>query len=80
MPVLDHVDVIRGMVGGYRTPGTASYSGQWPSDWIKPYLTGGTPTLATVPDAAKNTTAAVLHSFSSATWTTVGPATPSTRR
>ena len=33
-PVLDHVDVIRGMVTGYKTPGAADYSGQWPSDWI----------------------------------------------
>ncbi len=33
-PVLDHVDVIRGMVTGYKTPGAADYSGQWPSDWL----------------------------------------------
>ena len=71
MPVLDHVDVVRGMVSGYRAPGSAGYSGQWPNDWIKPYLTGGTPSLASVPDAAKNTTASVLRSFSSMTWTTL---------
>jgi hypothetical protein len=29
-PVLDHVDVIRGLVTGYKTPGSADYSGEWP--------------------------------------------------
>lgn len=67
-PVLDHVDVIGGFVTGYKGPGTAGYAGQWPNDWITPYLSGGTPTLATVPAAAKNTTAGILKTFSNATW------------
>ena len=33
-PVLDHIDVIRGLVTGYKTPGAPDYAGQWPSDWI----------------------------------------------
>ena len=70
-PVLDHVDVIRGMVSGYKTPGSSNYSGQWPSDWIQPYLTGGTPTLATVPAAAKNTSAAVIKTFDDRGWETL---------
>ena len=32
--MLDHIDVIRGMVTGYKTPGAADYAGQWPNDWI----------------------------------------------
>jgi hypothetical protein len=70
-PVLDHVDVIRGFVTGYKTPGASDYAGEWPRDWITPYLSGSTPNLASVPDAAKNTTAALLQTFSSATWSTV---------
>ena len=33
-PVLDHIDVIRGMVTGYKTPGAPDYAGEWPSDWL----------------------------------------------
>ncbi len=33
-PVLDHIDVIRGLVSGYKKPGAADYAGQWPNDWI----------------------------------------------
>ena len=62
-PVLDHVDVIRGMVSGYKTPGSADYSGQWPSAWINAYLAGGTPSLDTVPAAAKNVSATVIKTF-----------------
>jgi hypothetical protein len=69
-PVLDHVDVIRGLVGGFKTPGTPDYAGEWPRDWIQPYLTGGKPSLDSVPAAAKNTSAAVIRTFSSATWKT----------
>jgi hypothetical protein len=61
-PVLDHVDVIRGMVSGYRQPGQAGYAGQWPNDWLL------NPNMANVPDAAKNTTAAVLRTFNESSW------------
>jgi hypothetical protein len=64
-PVLDHIDVIRGSVTGYKTPGAADYSGQWPNDWIN------NPDMATVPDGAKNTTAGVLRTFNAATWKSV---------
>jgi hypothetical protein len=72
MPVLDHVDVIRGLVTGYRQPGAADYAGEWPrnTNWLK--ADGSTADLSVVPAAAKNTTAALLKSFSgagSATWT-----------
>jgi hypothetical protein len=71
-PVLDHVDVIRGLVTGYRQPGAADYAGEWPrnTNWLK--ADGTTADLSVVPAAAKNTTAALLKSFSgagSATWT-----------
>lgn len=61
-PVLDHVDVIRGMVSGYRQPGQPGYAGQWPNDWLL------NPNMANVPDAAKNTTAAVLRTFNESSW------------
>ncbi len=63
MPVLDHIDVIGGQVSGYRTPGTAGYSGAWPANtaWLK--ADGTTTGLDSVPDAAKNVTAAILKTF-----------------
>ena len=73
-PVLDHVDVIRGLVTGYKTPGAADYSGEWPrnTNWLR---TDGTTTgLANVPDGAKNTSAAIVKTFSgngSTPWTHV---------
>lgn len=73
-PVLDHVDVIRGLVTGYRTPGTADYAGEWPrnTNWLK--ADGTTTGLSAVPAAAKNTSAAIVKTFSgngSTPWTTV---------
>ena len=70
-PVLDHVDVIRGMVTGYKTPGTADYSGQWPNNWLERVLAGDSQAtlMASVPAAAKNTSAAVLNTFNSSNWT-----------
>ncbi|MBT9491601.1 MAG: hypothetical protein IV107_04485 [Paucibacter sp.] len=58
MPVLDHIDLVRGMVTGYKTPGSADYAGQWPNTWL------ANPNMATVPAAAKNTSAAVIKTFS----------------
>jgi hypothetical protein len=64
-PVLDHVDLIRGMVGGYKAPGSADYAGEWPRNtaWLKE--DGSTAGLAAVPAAAKNTTATVIKTFNS---------------
>jgi hypothetical protein len=62
-PVLDHIDVVRGLVTGYRDPANpATYAGEWPRDWIN------NQNLANVPAAAKNTSAAVLKTFSANTW------------
>ncbi|HEY8880652.1 MAG TPA: hypothetical protein VIN03_23980 [Roseateles sp.] len=63
-PVLDHVDVIRGLVTGYKTPGAADYAGEWPrnTSWLK--ADGTTTGLAAVPNAAKNTSAGILKTFS----------------
>jgi hypothetical protein len=74
MPVLDHIDLIRGMVTGYKTPGSADYAGEWPrnANWLKD--DGTTAGLAAVPAAAKNTTAAVIKSFNGSgktPWATV---------
>ena len=82
-PVVDHIDVIRGMVTGYKTPGAVDYSGQWPSNTataLNPWPGNGawldsnpgsatfgqTQSLSAVPVGAKNTTAAVLKTFSAA--------------
>jgi hypothetical protein len=65
-PELDHVDVIGGKVTGYKTPGAADYSGEWPRDWIN------NPNMQTVPVGAKNTTAGILRTFNEATWTSSG--------
>lgn len=64
-PVLDHIDVIRGSVTGYKTPGAADYSGEWPrnTDWLK--ADGTTADLSVVPAAAKNTSAAIIRTFNS---------------
>ncbi|HVY25898.1 MAG TPA: PKD domain-containing protein [Polyangiaceae bacterium] len=71
MPVLDHVDLIGGLVTGYKTPGSADYAGEWPrnTNWLK--ADGTTADLSVVPAAAKNTTAAVLKTFSGAALTSV---------
>ena len=63
VPVLDHIDLIRGMVSGLRTPGAADYAGEWPRNtaWLRD--DGTTADLSVVPAAAKNTTAAVLRTF-----------------
>src|SRR6185295_13831340 len=57
MPVLDHVDLIRGLVTGYRTPGAPDYAGEWPrnTNWL--HADGTTADLTAVPDAAKNLSA-----------------------
>ncbi|MEO6080051.1 MAG: hypothetical protein ABIQ86_09770 [Steroidobacteraceae bacterium] len=72
-PLLDHVDLIRGLVSGYRTPGAADYSGEWPrnTNWLR--ADGTTPAdLSGVPAAAKNASAAVIKTFSGASpWTPV---------
>ena len=70
MPVLDHIDVIRGLVTGYKTPGTPDYSGEWPRNWLN-LPDGTTLTLAAAPNAAKNTSAAVIKTFNDRTWATL---------
>lgn len=70
-PVLDHVDVIRGLVTGFKTPGASDYSGAWPDDWVDRANPQQLRSLATVPDAAKNMTAEVLRTFNAGSWTAV---------
>jgi len=71
-PVLDHIDLIGGLVTGYKTPGALDYAGEWPrnANWLS--VTGTTPGLAAVPAAAKNTTTTVIKTFNSNAggWTT----------
>jgi hypothetical protein len=65
-PVLHHIDVIGGLVTGFKTPGAADYSGEWPKTWYT------NPDMSTVPAAAKNTSAAIKRVFNSANWTVDG--------
>jgi hypothetical protein len=69
MPVLDHVDVIAGMVTGYKQPNTPDYSGMWPNDWIEK------PNLANVPAGARNLSAQLTRTFNASTWRAV-PGSP----
>jgi hypothetical protein len=68
MPVLDHIDVIRGMVTGYRNPNGQDYAGAWPDDWVDMQNPQQLRSLSIVPAAAKNTTATVLRTFNSGSW------------
>ncbi len=71
-PVLDHIDMIRGMVTGYKTPGAADYSGEWPRNTAWLSTDGVTAGLGAVPAAAKNTSAAKIKTFNSSTWADAG--------
>ena len=62
-PVLDHIDLIRGNVTGYKTPGAADYAGEWPRNFAWLHADGTTADLSVVPAAAKNTSAAVIRTF-----------------
>ncbi len=74
-PVLDHIDLIRGLVTGYKTPGAADYSGEWPRNTAWLAADGSTPAdLSSVPAAAKNTSTSVIRTFSGSggtAWTSV---------
>jgi len=73
-PVLDHIDMIRGLVSGYKTPGAPDYSGEWPRNTAWLHADGTTADLSAVPDAAKNTSAAVIKTFNGSggtPWTAV---------
>jgi hypothetical protein len=67
-PVLDHIDVVRGLVSGYRKPGSTDYAGAWPDDWVDMANPQQLRSLASVPAAAKNESAAVIKTFNKATW------------
>ena len=80
-PVLDHIDLIRGYVSGYRNPGAADYAGEWPRNTAWLHADGTTADLSVVPAAAKNVTAAVVRSFgnSASGWKTVRSKVDGTR-
>jgi hypothetical protein len=73
-PVLDHVDVIRGMVTGFRKPGGADYAGAWPNQWLTAVPGAVTNTVdltsadSPVPAAARNPSAALYRTFNSSSW------------
>jgi hypothetical protein len=70
-PRLEHLDVIRGLVTGYKTPGAPDYAGAWPDDWVDRDNPQRLKPLDSVPAAAKNTSASILASFNGSTWTAV---------
>lgn len=61
-PELHHIDVIRGLVSGYKKPGSADYAGAWPDNWVEDS------NMDRVPAAAKNPTAAVIRTFDERKW------------
>jgi hypothetical protein len=71
-PVLDHIDLISGLVTGYKTPGSADYAGEWPRNTAWLSTTGVTAGLGAVPAAAKNTSAAKVRTFNGTNWTDAG--------
>ena len=77
MPELHHIDLIQGMVTGYKTPGTSDYAGQWPNAWLGNVLAGMTKSQldSTIPAAAKNPSAAVIRTFSGSGATPWAPVT-----
>ena len=84
MPELHHIDLIQGMVSGFRTPGASDYAGQWPNTWLADVVAGKTKAQldATVPTAAKNPTASVIRTFSASgqtPWTSVTSTVDGTR-
>jgi hypothetical protein len=76
-PVLDHVDLIRGTVTGYKAVGAVDYSGEWPrnTNWL--HTDGTTADLSAVPAGAKNTSAAVIKTFNGSGGTPWGTVTSS---
>ena len=67
-PVLDHIDVIGGLVTGYRDPNGADYTGAWPDDWVDRDNPQQLRSLASVPAAAKNTSARIARVFGKSDW------------
>ena len=65
-PVLDHIDVIQGLVTGYKAPGSADYAGAWPNNWVFDQ------DLSKVPAAAQNKSAKVHKTFNGSTWSSAG--------
>jgi hypothetical protein len=71
MPELHHVDLIRGMVGGFKNPAnSAEYAATWPNDWVDMANPQQLRPLSAAPAAATNPTAAVISSFNKTSWRT----------
>jgi hypothetical protein len=67
-PELDRVDVIRGLVTGFKQPGASDYAGAWPDDWVDVANPQQLRPLTLVPAAAKNESAAVIKTFNQGSW------------
>lgn len=67
-PVLDHIDVIRGMVTGFRDPNGPDYAGAWPEGWVDLVNEQQLKSLDLVPAAAKNTTASLFKTYGKSNW------------
>lgn len=71
-PVLDHLDLIKGTVSGFKDPAdTATYNGQWPNAWLSDYRAATEPSptktlaevRASIPPGARNDSASVVKTF-----------------
>ena len=78
MPVLDHIDVVRGLVTGYKAPGSADYAGAWPvnAGWLDSNPASATfgqaQPLSVVPAATRNDSATVIKTFNKTAWVAAG--------
>ncbi|MDR2215804.1 MAG: hypothetical protein LBE59_08180 [Nevskiaceae bacterium] len=61
-PALHHVDVIGGLVTGYRAPGSLAYAGTWPDNWAD------NPDSSRLPAATVNTSTGILKTIDSSGW------------
>lgn len=65
-PVLDHIDVIGGLVTGLKSPTASDYAGAWPNNWVF------NPDPATLPAAVKNPSTGIKKVFNASNWTSAG--------
>ena len=78
MPALDHIDVVRGLVSGYKAPGSADYAGAWPMNagWLDSNPASATfgqaQPLGVVPAATRNDSAGVIKTFNKTGWVAAG--------
>ena len=54
MHVLDHVDVIRGGVSGFKRPDAPDYAGAWPDNWVNVGASGARRVVKQIEDLVRS--------------------------